>query len=149
MEIILKQDIKGLGYENDIVTVKNGYARNYLIPKGYAITATETNKKILNEVLKQKTVKEAKNIEQAQALAKALDGITVKIGAKASESGKIYGSVNNIQIAQAIMEQYRYEVDRKKINIDQQSVKEIGTYSAVIDLYKDVKATINFEVFAE
>ncbi len=149
MEIILKQDIRGLGYENDIVTVKDGYARNYLIPKGYAIAATATNKKILNEVLKQKTVKEAKNVEAAQALAKALDGITVKIGAKASESGKIYGSVNDIQVAQAILEQYRYEVDRKKINIDQHSIKEIGTYSAVIDLYKDIKATINFEVFAE
>jgi large subunit ribosomal protein L9 len=148
MEIILKQDMKGLGYENDIVTVKNGYARNYLIPKGYAIVADAQSKKILAEVLKQKSHKEAKNVEAAEAQAKALEGITVKIAAKASESGKIYGSVNDIQIAQAIQDQYKYEVDRKKISIDN-SIKEIGTYTAVINLYKGIKATINFEVFAE
>ena len=148
MEIILKQDMKGLGYENDIVTVKNGYARNYLIPKGYAINADAQSKKILAEVLKQKSHKEAKNVEAAEAQAKALEGITVKIGAKASETGKIYGSVNDIQIAQAIQDQYKYEVDRKRISIDT-SIKEIGTYTAVINLYKGIKATINFEVFAD
>lgn len=148
MEIILKQDMKGLGYENDVVTVKNGYARNFLIPKGYAIIASTMNKKILAEVLKQRAHKEQKNINSAEDLGKALEGITVKIGAKASDTGKIYGSVNDIQIAAAIHEQFKFEVDRKKIELDA-NVKEIGTYTATINLFKDIKTTINFEVFAE
>ncbi len=148
MEIILKQDMKGLGYENDVITVKNGYARNFLIPKGYAITASSMNKKILAEVLKQRAHKEQKNISSAEELGKALEGITVKIGAKASDTGKIYGSVNDIQIAAAIQEQFNFEVDRKKIELDA-NVKEIGTYTATINLFKDINTTINFEVFAE
>ena len=148
MEIILKEDIKGLGYENDIITVKNGYARNFLIPKGYAIAANSMNKKILAEVLKQRAHKEQKNINSAEELAKALEGITVKIGAKASDSGKIYGSVNDIQISAAIQEQFNFDIDRKKIELDA-NVKEIGTYSATINLFKDIKTIINFEVFAE
>jgi large subunit ribosomal protein L9 len=149
MEIILKQDIKKLGYTNDIVTVKNGYARNYLLPKGMAISATPTNRKVLAENLKQKSFKEEKVRKEAETLAKALDGITVKIGAKAADSGKIFGSVNNIQISEALKNQFSYDIDRKKIMVDGDSIKEIGTYTAEIILHKDIKSNINFEVFAE
>jgi large subunit ribosomal protein L9 len=149
MEIILKQDIKNLGYVNDIVTVKNGYARNYLLPKGMAIAATPTNRKVLAENLKQKSFKEEKIRKEAETLAKALDGITVKIGAKAAESGKIFGSVNNIQISEALKDQFSYDIDRKKIMVDGDSIKELGTYTAEIVLHKDIKANISFEVFAE
>ena len=149
MEIILKQDIRSLGYTNDIVNVKAGYARNYLIPKGYAIAATETNRKILAENLKQKSFKEEKIKKEAETLAKALDGITVKIGAKAAETGKIFGSVNNIQITDAIKQQFNYDIDRKKIIVDGEHIKELGTYSAKVNLHKDIKVNISFEVFAE
>ncbi len=149
MDIILKQDIKKLGYTNDIVTVKNGFARNYLLPKGMAISATPTNRKILAENLKQKSFKEEKVRKEAETLAKALDGITVKIGAKAADSGKIFGSVNNIQISEALKNQFSYDIDRKKIMVDGDSIKEIGTYTAEIILHKDIKSNINFEVFAE
>jgi len=149
MDVILKQDIQGLGYSNDIVKVKAGYARNYLIPKGMAIAATETNRKIQAENLKQKSFKEEKISKEAETLAKALDGITVKIGAKAAESGKIFGSVNNIQISEAIKEQFKYDIDRKKIIVDGEHIKELGTYAAEIRLHRDVNAKINFEVFAE
>jgi large subunit ribosomal protein L9 len=149
MEIILKQDIPKLGYVNDIVKVKAGYARNYLIPNGMAIAATETNRKILSEVLKQKSFKEEKTRKEAETLAKALDGITVKIGAKAAESGKIFGSVNNIQISEAIKEQFKYDIDRKKIIVDGENIKELGTYTAEVILHKDIRSTINFEVFAD
>lgn len=149
MEIILKQDIPKLGYINDIVKVKAGYARNYLIPNGMAIAATETNRKVLTEVLKQKSFKEEKISKEAETLSKALDGITVKIGAKAADSGKIFGSVNNIQISEAIKEQFKYDIDRKKIIVDGENIKELGTYTAEVILHKDIKATINFEVFAD
>ncbi len=149
MEIILKQDIPKLGYINDIVKVKAGYARNYLIPNGMAIAATETNRKVLTEVLKQKSFKEEKIRKEAETLAKALDGITVKIGAKAADSGKIFGSVNNIQISEAINEQFKYDIDRKKIIVDGENIKELGTYTAEVILHKDIKATISFEVFAD
>jgi len=149
MDVILKQDIQGLGYSNDIVKVKAGYARNYLIPKGMAIAATETNRKIQAENLKQKSFKEEKISKEAETLAKALDGITVKIGAKAAESGKIFGSVNNIQIAEAIKEQFKYDIDRKKIIVDGEHIKELGTYVAEVNLHKEIKASIHFEVFAE
>jgi len=149
MEIILKQDIPTLGYTNDVVKVKAGYARNFLIPKGLAIPATETNRKILSENLKQKAHKDDKIRKEAETLAKALGGITVKIGAKAAETGKIYGSVNNIQIAEAIKKQYNYDVDRKKIMVDGEHIKELGTYTADVHLHKEIKVSINFEVFAE
>lgn len=149
MEIILKQDMKNLGFTNDVVKVKAGFARNYLIPKGIAIAATETNKKILSENLKQKSFKEEKIKKESETLGKALDGITVKIGAKAADTGKIFGSVNNIQIAEAIKDQFNYDIDRKKINVDGENIKELGTYTAEVVLHKEVRATINFEVFAE
>jgi large subunit ribosomal protein L9 len=149
MEVILKQDIPNLGYTNDVVNVKAGYARNYLIPKGLAITANDVNKKVLSENLKQKSFKEEKIKKEAETLGKALEGITVKIGAKAAETGKIFGSVNNIQIADAIQQQFNYDIDRKKIVVDGEHIKELGTYSAEIRLHKEVKVKISFEVFAE
>lgn len=149
MEIILKQDIAGLGFTNDLVNVKNGYARNYLIPKGMAIAALESNKKVREEDLKQKAFKEEKNRKDAEEFAKALSDLTVKIGAKAGTSGKIFGSVNALQIAEAIKEQHKLEVDRKKIALKGDTVKEIGSYKAKIHLHKDVTVEINFEVIAE
>jgi large subunit ribosomal protein L9 len=149
MEVILKQDVPNLGYANEKLNVKPGYARNYLIPKGLAILATETNKKILAENLKQKAFKEEKLKMGADDLAKGLRNITVKIGAKAAESGRIFGSVNAIQIAQALKDQFNFDIDRKKIHVDHEHIKELGTYKAKINLHKDVQVEITFEVFAE
>lgn len=149
MEVILKQDIPNLGYTNDLITVKSGFARNYLIPKGLAINATETDKKVLAENLKQKSFKADKIKKEAETLAKALEGIKVKIGAKAAESGKIFGSVNNIQIADAIKEQYKYDIDRKKIIVDGEHIKELGSYSAEIRLHKEIKVVVHFDVVAD
>ncbi len=149
MEVILKQDVPGLGFTNDLITVKNGYARNFLIPQGMAIIASESAKKVREEDLKQKAFKEEKIKKEAETLAAALEGLTVKIGAKAGTSGKIFGSVNALQIADAIKEQHKLEVDRKKILINGESVKEIGTYVAKVMLHKEVTVEISFEVFAE
>lgn len=149
MEIILKQDIPSLGFTNDIVTVKDGYARNYLIPKGFAIVATPSAKKVVAENMKQKAHKAEKIMLDAAGIAKALDGLQLRIAAKASTSGRIFGSVNSIQIAEAIKEQHDIEVDRKKIFLDGESVKDLGTYQAKIRLHKEVEATITFDVYAE
>jgi large subunit ribosomal protein L9 len=149
MEVILKQDVTNLGYANEKVNVKPGYARNFLIPQGLAIPATVTNMKILSENMKQRAFKEEKIKLEAEGLSKGLNNIVVKIGAKAAESGKIFGSVNAIQIAQALKDQFNYDIDRKKIHIDHEHIKELGTYKAKIQLHKDVYAEISFEVFAE
>ena len=149
MEVILKQDVPNLGYTNEKINVKPGYARNFLIPKGIAILATETNKKVLAENLKQKAHKEEKIRNQADDLAKQLKDITVKIGAKAAESGKIFGSVNAIQIAQALKDQFNFEIDRKRIHVDHEHIKELGSYKAKINLHKEITIEINFEVFGE
>ncbi len=149
MEIILRQDIPGLGFTNDMVMVKDGYARNYLIPKGFAIVATPSAKKVLAENLKQRAHKAEKIRVDAEGIGKALDGLNLRIAAKASTSGRIFGSVNSIQIADAIKAQHDIEVDRKKIFLDGESVKDLGTYQAKIRLHKEVEATITFEVFAE
>jgi len=149
MEVILKQDIPSLGYKDDIVNVKNGYANNYLIPKGFAIMASAQNKKIHAENMKQKAVKTEKQVKDAEKLAEMLQNITVKVGAKAASTGKIFGSVNNIQLADAIKAQFNYEVDRKKITIDSDTVKELGTYTAKVHLFKNITATVTFEVVAE
>jgi large subunit ribosomal protein L9 len=149
MEVILKQDVPNLGYANDKVSVKPGYARNFLIPKGMAIVANETNKKILAENLKQRAFKEEKILRSANDLAKALGNVTLKIGAKAAETGKIFGSVNAIQIAQALKDQYNFEVDRKRIHVDHEHIKELGTYKAKVTLHKDVHVEVSFEVVAE
>ena len=149
MEVILKQDVPTLGYTNEKVNVKPGYGRNFLIPQGIAILATESNKKILAENLKQKTHKEDKVRNEAEELAKGLKDLTVRIGAKAAESGKIFGSVNAIQIAQALKDQFKFDIDRKKIHVDGEHIKELGTYKARIILHKEVQLDLNFEVFAE
>lgn len=149
MEIILKKDVTDLGYAHDVVTVKNGYARNFLIPQGHAVMATESNKKINAEDLRQKSFKAQKTRKEAELVAKSLENITVKIGAKAAETGKIYGSVNAIQIADALRDQFKIDIDRKKIHVDGESIKETGSYTANIRLHKELVVAINFEVIAE
>jgi len=148
MEIILKQDIANLGYENDLVNVKPGFARNFLIPKGKAVIASETNKKILAEVQRQKSFKEDKLRDEATTMAKLLGKVSLKIGAKVGTSGKIFGSVNAIQIADAL-KAIKYDIDRKKIEVDGDAIKEVGEYVAKIHLYKEIKGEVKFEVIAE
>ncbi|MEW5846636.1 MAG: 50S ribosomal protein L9 [Bacteroidota bacterium] len=148
MEIILLQDVPNLGNKNDVVTVRNGYARNYLIPRGMAITATESAKKVIAENIKQQAHKEAKIKAEAEQLAKKLEGVKLTIGAKTSSTGKIFGSVNNIQIAEALAEK-GFEIDRKSITLSEDQVKEVGTYKAEIKLHRDVKVSIEFEVVSE
>jgi large subunit ribosomal protein L9 len=149
MEIILKQDIPNIGYTNDIVIVKDGYARNYLIPKGYAVVATPSAKKVMAENMRQKAHKAEKIKLDAENAGQALDGLQLRIAAKASTSGRIFGSVNSIQIAEALKAQHNLEIDRKKIFLDGDSVKDLGTYQAKIRLHKEVEATITFEVYGE
>jgi len=146
MEIILKQDIKNLGLKDDIVKVKNGYAANYLIPQGMAIMATPTAKKIHAENLRQRAHKEAKLVADAEALAAKLEGLTVKVPAKVSSNGKVFGSVSNIQVAEALAAM-GYEVDRK--NIDMDAIKEVGVYDVAVKCYRNVKATLKVEVASE
>ncbi len=149
MEIILKQDIARLGYKNDLVTVKDGYARNYLIPKGMAIIATESSKKQLAETKKQQAYKEEKIRNEAEAIVKQLEGTTLNIGVKASTTGKIFGSVNNIMIADAIKAQKDVEIDRKKIEVAGEGIKEVGQYKAVVKLHKDISVEVTLDVKAE
>ena len=149
MEIILKQDIKSLGYKNDLVTVKDGYARNYLIPKGMAIIATESSKKQLAETKKQQAYKEEKIRTEAEAVVKQLEGTTLTIGVKASTTGKIFGSVNNIMIADAIKEQKNVDIDRKKIEVAGEGIKEVGQYKAIVKLHKDISVEVALDVKAE
>lgn len=148
MELILKQDIDKLGYTDDIVKVKDGYANNYLIPKGYAIQATATAKKIHAENLKQRAHKEEKIKANALELAAKLEGKEIVIGAKTSSTGKIFGSVNTIQLAEELSKK-GFDIDRKKISINEESVKEVGKYTALIKLHRDVKVEITFEVISE
>ena len=149
MEIILTQDVKNLGYKNDIVNVKPGYARNYLIPQGMAILATESARKVLAENMRQQAYKQEKIKKEAQELATVLEGLSLRIPAKAASTGKIYGSVNNVQIANAIKEAKGIEIDRKQILVDDDTIKEVGNYKAKVRLHKDVTVEISFEVFAE
>lgn len=149
MDIILKQDVQNLGYADDIVKVKDGYARNYLIPQGLAISASESNRKMLTETLKQRAFKLEKIRKEAEFLAGKIEGLTLKIGAKASEKGTIFGSVTNIAVAQALKEQHEIEIDRKKIMLSNDHIKELGTYTAQINIHKDIKVTVNLEVIAE
>ncbi len=149
MEIILIQDVPNLGFKDDILTVKDGYGANYLIPKGLAILAIPSEKKKLAETLKQRAYKEEKVKKDAEKLAEKLRDIEVKIGAKVGTSGKIFGSVNALQIAEAIKEQFDIELDRKRIVVDGDAVKELGVYTAKINLHKEVRFDIKFEVIAE
>lgn len=149
MEIILKQDVANLGYKDDVITVKNGYANNYLLPKGLAIIATKSNLKILAENKRQQARKEEKLMNEATTLQAALNGKSVRIAAKVGENGQLFGAVNNIQVADALKEQHNYDVDRKKIVVDGTKIKTVGNYSAVVNIYKAIKAEINLEVVAE
>lgn len=148
MDIILKQDMPNLGYKDDIVTVKDGYARNYLIPQGIAINATASARKQHAEILRQRAHKEAKLVEQAKELAAKLKDVTLTIGAKTSSKGKIFGSVNTIQLAESLKEK-GFDIDRKNISIKEELIKEIGSYTAKIKLHKEVQAEISFEIVAE
>ena len=149
MEVILKQDGAKLGYKDDIVIVKNGYANNYLIPQGLAVMATPGMKKMREETIRQRAFKEEKIKQEAQELAAKINGLVVKIAAKAGTSGKIFGSVNSIQIADALKEQHNVEIDRKRISIPGEAIKEIGQHTAMIGLHREVKAEITLDVFAE
>lgn len=149
MEIILKQDIEKLGYADEIVKVKDGYARNYLIPQGFAIPATESNKKILAETLKQRAFKAEKIRKEAEFMAGKIEGLTVKILTKASEKGTIFGSVNTIAVAQALKEQHDIDIERRRIILAEDKIKELGTYTAQVNLHKEFRVTINLEVIAE
>ncbi|MBS2212452.1 50S ribosomal protein L9 [Carboxylicivirga mesophila] len=147
MEIILKEDIQNLGHKNEIVTVKNGYGRNYLIPQGLAILATPSAKKVHAENLRQRAHKEEKIKNEALEVAKTLEGKSFTIGAKASSTGKIFGSVNTIQIAEALTKE-GFNVERKNISM-KEDAKELGTYTATVKLHREVKVDISIEVVAE
>jgi large subunit ribosomal protein L9 len=148
MEIILLQDVANLGSKDDVLVVKNGYGRNYLIPQKLAILATTSSKKVLSENLKQRAHKEAKLKEEALKQAEILKTISIVIGAKTSSTGKIFGSVNNIQVAEALKEK-GFEVDRKQITIKEDSIKEIGKHTAKVKFHREVVVELEFEVVAE
>jgi large subunit ribosomal protein L9 len=148
MEIILLQDVANLGSKDDVLVVKNGYGRNYLIPQKLAIVATSSSKKVLSENLKQRAHKEAKLKEVALKQAEILKDISIVIGAKTSSTGKIFGSVNNIQVAEALKEK-GFEVDRKQITIKEDSIKEIGKHTAKVKFHREVVVELEFEVVAE
>ena len=148
MDIILLQDVPNLGSKDDSVVVKDGYARNYLIPQRLAVLATSSAKKVLAENQKQRAHKEAKLKDEALKMAEKLTAITITVGAKTSTTGKIFGSVNNIQVAEALKEK-GFEVDRKQILIKEDSIKEIGKHMAKVKLHRDVVVDFEFEVVAE
>ena len=147
MKIIFKEDIANLGYKDDVVEVKSGYGRNYLIPTGKAVIATDSALKILAENQRQRAHKLAKIKADAEALAASLKDVTLTIGAKTSSTGTIFGSVNSIQIAEAL-EKLGHNVDRKVIYI-KEAVKEVGNYTAILKLHKEVSVEIPFEVVSE
>ena len=148
MEIILKEYVKGLGEKGDIVNVKPGFGRNYLIPKNIAELATVSSKKVLTETVKQRAFKDKKIKDAAEAIAAKLNDTVVKVGAKVGESGKIFGSVTSVQLADAI-KKLGYEVDRKNITLSGEGVKSVGAYTAEIRLHKEVIVSLNFEVVEE
>ncbi|MCW3804613.1 50S ribosomal protein L9 [Plebeiibacterium marinum] len=148
MEVILRDDIANLGHKNEIVKVKAGYGRNYLIPQGLAILATPSAIKVHEENMRQRAHKEEKIKNDALELAQKMEGLSLTIGAKTSTTGKIFGSVNTIQIAEALAKA-GYEVERKYISIKQDQVKEVGKYVATLKLHREVKVEVNFEVVAE
>ncbi|GAB2481963.1 MAG: 50S ribosomal protein L9 [Cytophagales bacterium] len=147
MDIILKTDIKGLGYKNDLVSVKPGYGRNYLIPQGFAVLATDSNKKILAENIKQAAHKAEKIKTEAENIAAKLENVTLEIKAKIGDSGKIFGKVTTLQISDALATQ-GFDIDRKKIAITV-PVEGAGDFSADVDLHREVKTKVKFVVVAE
>ena len=148
MEVILKKNVDNLGYANEMVTVKPGYGRNFLIPLGYAILATASAKKAHAEIMKQKSHKDSKVLAEAQELGTKIEATSVKIVTKAGEKGKIFGSVNTIQLSEALKAD-GIVVDRKSLKIKDEPIREIGSYEATANLHKEVKATFTFEVVGE
>lgn len=148
MEVILKKNVDNLGYTNEIVDVKPGYGRNFLIPQGYAVLATASAKKAHAEIMKQKAHKESKILAEAQELGTKLEAVSVTIKTKAGEKGKIFGSVNTIQLSDALKAE-GLDIDRKSLKIKDEPIREVGSYEAIANLHKDVKATVKFEVVGE
>jgi large subunit ribosomal protein L9 len=148
MEVILKQDVPKLGYTDDVVKVKNGYGRNYLIPQGFAVISNETNRKVHEEIMRQRAFKAEKIKNEADQMAEKLASTNVSIGAKVGDSGKIFGSVTSIQIADAL-KKLGFAIDRKSITLNTDHIKTPGTYTANIHLHKGVDVILNFEVVAE
>ncbi len=148
MELILKQDVENLGFKDDVVTVKNGYGRNFLIPQGHAILATSSAKKVLAENLKQRAFKEAKLIEDATKIANTIKDLEIKIASKVGSGDKLFGSVNNSDVAEAIAKSGT-EIEKKFIKVTGGSVKRLGKYNAAVRLHREVVADIVFEVVAE
>jgi large subunit ribosomal protein L9 len=148
MELILKQDVENLGFKDDIVSVKNGYGRNFLIPQGQAVMATISAKKVLAETLKQRAYKEKSIIADAEKTAEALAALEVKISSKVGAGDKLFGSVNNIDLADTL-KKAGHEVDKKYINVIGGNVKRLGKYNAVIRLHREVTVDLPFEVVAE
>ncbi len=148
MELILKQDVENLGFKDDVVTVKNGYGRNYLIPQGHAVLATPSAKKVLAENLKQRAFKEKKVIDDANKTAEALKALEIKISSKVGSGDKLFGSVNNIDLA-AALEKEGHEIDKKFISVAGGNVKRLGKYDATIRLHREVSVELPFEVIAQ
>lgn len=147
MEVILREDIQGLGYKNDTVAVKPGYGRNYLIPRGMAIIASNSNRKRIDEEIRQAAHKAEKAMKDATAIAEKIGDLVIEIPTKAGESGKIFGAITPIQVAEALTAK-GFEIDRKKISFETK-IKELGDYKAVLDLHKEVHHTISIKVIAE
>lgn len=147
MEVILKQDVQGLGYKNDTVKVKAGYGRNYLIPNGLALIANDSNSRLIAENIRQAAHKAAKLKQDAEAMAQRIGELTIEVGAKAGETGKIFGAVTAFQVAD-VLKAKGFDIDRKKVIFKEQP-KEVGTYTVVIDLHKEVKHEIKIKVVAE
>lgn len=147
MEVILKQDVAGLGYKNDTVKVRAGYGNNFLIPNGLALIASDSNKRLIAENIRQASHKAAKIKQDAEALAAKIGELTVEVGTKAGETGKIFGAVTALQIADALKAK-GFDVDRKKVHL-KEAPKQLGTYTAVLDLHKEVKHEIQIKVVAE
>jgi large subunit ribosomal protein L9 len=148
MEIILLQDVNKLGQKDDIVNVKDGYGRNFLIPRGFAVQASSSEKKMHTENLRQRAHKEEKIKIAAQAIAEKMAGLKIVVGAKTSTSGKIFGSVNTIQIAESLKEK-GFDIDRKNITLPEDQIKEVGNYKAIIKLHREVRVEVEFEIKGE
>ncbi|APS39886.1 MULTISPECIES: 50S ribosomal protein L9 [Salegentibacter] len=148
MELILKQDVDNLGFKDDVVNVKNGYGRNYLIPQGYAHLATPSAKKVLAETLKQRAYKEQKFIDEAKKQAEKLNNVEVKLTAKAGAGDKLFGSITNADLADALAKE-GIEIDKKYITIAGGNIKRLGQYEATLRFHREVISTYNFDVVAE
>ncbi|HZK18120.1 MAG TPA: 50S ribosomal protein L9 [Clostridia bacterium] len=148
MKVILKEDIKGLGKEGDVANVSDGYARNYLIPKGLAVAATSGNIRSLKQLKKTAEKKQEKAIDAAQKLVQKLEGLTVVVNAKVGETGRLFGSVNNKDIAEILRKKHKIKVDRKKIVL-RDPIKELGNYTLTVKLHPKVNTKLNVEVTGE